>query len=165
MIQHNLEAAQAPGLLRPDPPASLRGAVKVMYAGALVCVVHTVVYLVTTGAEKAAIAARYPHLTAHHVATLGHVVAISGAVAALLGAVLYVWIARSSGQGKNGARVLGTVLFAIAVLGAAYNFVSPATALNRIFDIGECLIGLAAVVLLWQRATSAWFAFFKRPQY
>jgi Ca2+/Na+ antiporter len=165
MIKHTPDAAQVPGLLRPDPPASLLGAVVVMYAGALACAAHVVVYVMTASAEKAAIAARYPHLTAHHLATLGHVAVIVGAVLDVIGAVLFAWVARSSGKGKNGARVLGTVLFAIAILGTAYNFVSPVTALNRIFDIGECLIGLTAVVLLWQRAASAWFAYFKRPQF
>jgi len=53
MIQHNPDTAQPPRLQRPDPPASLLGAVRVMYAGALACAVHAVVYLATTGVVKA----------------------------------------------------------------------------------------------------------------
>jgi hypothetical protein len=54
MIQHTPALAQAPELQRPDPPASLLNAVKVMYLGALVSVIHGVIYLVTESSEKAA---------------------------------------------------------------------------------------------------------------
>jgi hypothetical protein len=156
---------QTTELERPDPPASLRQAVKVMYLGALLGAVHAVIYVVTAGAQKSAIAQRYPHLTPHHLATLTNIAVITGAVVAVIGAILYVWIARSCLKGKNGARVTGTVLFAIAVLGAVYDFISPLSTLNRIFVVVGVLTGLAAVVLLWQRRSSAYFAFFKRPQF
>jgi hypothetical protein len=166
MIQHNPDAAQMmPGLQRPEPPASLLRAVKVMYAGALFCAIHTVIYLVTEHAEQAALAARHPHLAASHLATLAHVVTVIDAVIALIGALLFLWIARSCKRGKNGARVTGTTFFVIAVLGLAYDLTSPETTLNLAFIVAECLIGLAAVVLLWQRGSNTYFAFFKRPQF
>jgi hypothetical protein len=165
MIKQYPNAAQTSELQRPDPPASLLRAVKVMYVGALLGAIHAVIYVVTAGAQKSAIARRYPHLTPHHLATLTHIAVITGAVVAAIGAILFVWIARSCLKGRNGARITGTVLFAVAVLGAVYDFVSPLTTLNRILVVIAVLTGLAAVVLLWQRRSSAYFTFFKRPQF
>lgn len=165
MIEQYPNAAQTSELQQPHPPTSLLRAVKVMYVGALLCAVHAVIYVVAAGAQKSAIARRYPHLTPHHLATLTHIAVITDAVVAAIGAILFVWIARWCLKGRNGARITGTVLFAIAVLGAAYDFISPATTLNRILVVPGVLTGLTAVVLLWQRRSSAYFMFFKRPQF
>jgi hypothetical protein len=165
MIRQYPNAPQASELRRPDPPASLLRAVKVMYAGALLFAVHAVIYVVTAGAQKSAIARRYPHLTAHHLATLSHITVITGTVLGAIGAIAFVWIARSCLKGRNGARITGTVFLAIAVLGAVYDFTSPLTTLNLTFVVLEVVTGLAAVVLLWQRRSSAYFTFFKRPQF
>jgi hypothetical protein len=35
---------------------------------------------------------------------------------------------------------------------------------NLIFAVAECLIGLVAVALLWQRGSHGYFAFFRRPR-
>jgi heme A synthase len=157
---------QTTDLQRPDPPASLLRAVKVMYAGAILGPIHAVIYVVTAGATKRAIEAKHPYWSASLVAATTHIAVIGGAVIVLMAAMLYVWIARSCRSGKNWARVTGTVLFAVAVLLAAYNL-GPGveTTLNMIFNFTGILIGLVAVVLLWRRASSAYFAFFKRPQF
>ncbi len=165
MIQQYPNAAQTSELQRPDPPASLRQAVKVMYVGALLGAIHAVIYVVTAGAQQSAIARRYPHLTPHHLATLTHIAVTTGAVLAVIAAILFVWIARLCLKGRNGARITGTVLFAFAVIAAAYDFISPVTTLNRIFVVLGALVGLTAVILLWQRRSSAYFTFFKRPQF
>ncbi len=165
MVQQYPTPAQASEIQRPDPPASLRQAVRVMYLGALVFAVHAVIYVVTAGAQKSAIARRYPHLTPHHLATLSDITVIIGAVLGAIGAIVFVWIARWCLKGRNGARITGTVFFAIAVLGAVYDFISPLTTLNLIFVVLEVVAGLAAVVLLWQRRSSTYFNYFKRPQF
>jgi hypothetical protein len=164
MIQYNLTPTQAPELQRPDPPASLLNAVKVIYLGALVAVIHGVIYLVTESSEKAALASKHPNLSASDLNAAAHAVQIAGAVGGLLVALLVVWIARECRSGKNWARVTGTVLFGIGALGVIYDFLSGETTLNLIGTTAGCLIGLTAIVLLWQRSSSAYFAFFKRPQ-
>ena len=166
MIQQYPNAAQKSEVQRPEPPASLLRAVKVMYAGAILGPIHTVLYVITPGATKRAIEAKHPFWPASLVSTTAGIAVIGGAVIALMAAVLYVWIARSCRSGKNWARVTGTVLFVFAVLLAAYNF-GPGveTTLSMIFNCAGVLIGLAAVVLLWQRSSSTYFTFFKRPQF
>jgi hypothetical protein len=166
MIQQYPNAPQASELQRPDPPASLLRAVQVMYVGAILAPIHAIIYVVTGSATKRAIEARHPYWSHSLVNTTTGIAVIGGAVVVLIAAVLYVWLARSCRSGKNWARVTGTVLFAISVLLTAYNF-GPGveTTLNMIFSGVGVLIGLVAVVLLWQRASSAYFAFFKRPQF
>jgi uncharacterized membrane protein len=166
MIQQYPNAAQVPELQRPDPPASLLRAVKVMYAGAILGPIHTVIYVITAGATKRAIEAKHPYWSASLVSTATGIAVIGGAIVVLIAAALYLWIARSCRSGKNWARVTGTVLFVFAVLLMAYNL-GPGveTTVNMIFNSAGILIGLVAVVLLWQPRTSAWFTFFKRPQF
>jgi hypothetical protein len=149
---------------RPRPPASLSRAAIVMYAGALLCATHSVVYVLTAGAEKATLRRKVPTMSAHHLATLTDAVVSLQAVAALIGAVAFVWIARACLKGRNGARVTGTVFFAITALATAYNFVSPEVTVNRMLMLAGVVFGLAAVVLLWRRSSNAYFAAFKRPQ-
>jgi hypothetical protein len=165
MIQPYTDAVQVPETQQPALPAPVKNAVKVMYAGAVVCAIHAIVYLVTAGAEKAAVATKYPHLSAGGVDTVMHIIVIAGAVAALLAAAMFIWLGRSSRGGKNWARVTGTVLFAIAILGALHDLAEPETTVNLAFVFAECLIGLVAVVLLWRRSSSAYFSFFSRPQF
>jgi hypothetical protein len=166
MIRQYPNAAQNSELQRPEPPASLLRAVKLMYAGAILGPIHAVIYVITAGATKRAIEAKHPYWSASLVSTTTGIAVIGGAVIVLMAAVLYAWIARSCRSGKNWARVTGTVLFACAVLLLAYNL-GPGveTTLNMIFNCVGVLIGLAAVVLLWQRSSSTYFSFFKRPQF
>jgi hypothetical protein len=165
MIQQYPNATQTSDFQRPEPPAAVLQAVRVMYLGAALSVAHAVIYVATIGAEKAALARHSPNVSAHTINTLAHIVVISESILALIGAVLFAWIARWCMKGRNGARISGTVLFAIAVLGMAYDFLSPETTLNLVFVVVVVLTGLVAVVLLWQRRSSAYFAFFKSPRF
>ncbi len=95
-----------------------------------------------------------------------------GATATLAGAVtlavllcaaeiaLWLGVARACRRGSRGARVAGTVLFALHTVGmlgvvaSSQAGLGPAKALTLI----GWLIGLGAVVALWQRPSSAFFA-------
>jgi len=159
-------AAQKSELERPHPPASLLWAVKAMYAGAVIAAIHAVIYVVTAGAQKTAIEAKHPHMSPSTVNALTTGAVIFEAVVAVLSAVLFVWIARSCLKGRSGARITGTVLFVVAVMLTAYSLGPGAvTTLAAVVIVVVDLIGLAAVVLLWQRSSSAYFTFFKRPQF
>jgi hypothetical protein len=166
MIQQHPNAAQTSEIQRPDPPASLLRAVQVMYVGAILAPIHSVIYVLTAGTTKRAIEAKHPYWSHSLVSTTTGIAVIGGAAITLMAALLYVWIARSCRSGKNWARITGTVLFAIVILLTAYDL-GPGveTTLNMIFSCAGVLIGLVAVVLLWQRPSSAYFTFFKRPQF
>ena len=90
---------------RGEAPPSVLKAVKLMYAGAAVSTVSLIVSVILPLADvagsKATLKKDHPSLTAAQVNqafTLGIAIAIiTGAV----GAVLWLWMARANGQGKN----------------------------------------------------------------
>ena len=79
---------------------------------------------------------------------------------------LWVWMARPNGQGRNWARIVSTVLFALAALqltGQA-SAGQPAShagfavmVFGLIVPVLAWLAGLAAVWLLWRPASTAFF--------
>jgi DMSO/TMAO reductase YedYZ heme-binding membrane subunit len=164
-MQSYPETERMPWTERPAPPAAVLNAVKVMYAGAAVSVIHAIAYLVTENATKAAISNKYPNWPAGTLNTVTHVGVIIGAIAGLIAAALFIWIARSCRNGKNWARVTGTVFFFIAILGTIYDLVSAEATITAILNFLNLAIGLAAVVLLWLWRSNAFFAYFKRPQF
>ena len=132
-------------------PASMVTAVRLMYAGAA----YALVWAIGTIAVAASIVKQHPVVSDHRLA---------GAVtlAVLLGAAeiaLWLGIALACRRGSSGARVAGTVLFALhtlgllGVLGSSQAGFGPAKVLTLI----GWLIGLGAVVALWQRPSSAFF--------
>jgi len=164
MLPSYPDAAQVSDYQQMTAPMSVLTAIKIMYAGAIASVLRAVVYVATQGSGKTAIERRYPHMQAGTVSTLTHVTVIAGVIVCLLGAVGFAWTARSCKSGRNWARVTATVLFVLGFLAAVYDLVSPRATAVRITSFVVCLIGLAAVVLLWRGSSSAWFKFCTRPQ-
>jgi hypothetical protein len=65
--------------------------------------------------------------------------------------------AQSCKNGKNWARITGTVLFAIGTLDTFAGLGAPIAGPVKIWAILVWLVGLAAVVFLWRRTSSAFF--------
>ncbi len=61
-------------------------------------------------------------------------------------------------RGLSWARILSTVFFGISTFSFFNGFVQPSTAIYRIDGIVEWAVGLAAIVFLWQRQSSAYYA-------
>ena len=143
---------------RPPAPPSVVRAVQVMYAGAAASLIGIIVDMTTLSSTRAEIIRRNPSLTATQVSNAEHVAIGLFIVSGLLGAALWFWIAQMSKAGRNWARIVGTVLFGIDTIsvfaGAA---AGPGGGATRIYSILIWLIGLAAVILLWQRASSQYF--------
>jgi hypothetical protein len=130
-------------------------AVRLMYAGAL----YALVWAIGVIAVAASVIRHHPIVVAGGDHRLAGAVALTVFVS-IVDIVLWLVIARGCRRGGNGARVTGTVLFALHTLGvlglvsSAQSGLGPAKALTVI----GWLIGCAAVVCLWQRASSAFFA-------
>ena len=73
---------------------------------------------------------------------------------------LWLGIARACRRGRNWARVAGTVLFALHTIGVLGVVVSSQAGLGpaKVLTLIGWLIGCGAVVFLWQRPSSAFFA-------
>jgi hypothetical protein len=158
MYQPYPGSATMPEAQRPSAPDSVRRAVYVMYAGAAATLIFTIVDLATLSTTKSNIEKHMHHLTTAAAARLGTPLIIDAVVGGLITAALWVFVARACGNGKSWARVTGTVFFAIGTVDMVGYLALPFfAAAVRIVVVVIWLIGLAAVVLLWRRSSSAFF--------
>jgi hypothetical protein len=147
----------------PVPP-SVDNAVRFMYMGAAASLIGIVIDLATVGPLRdklVAVGNNGAKLTSMQVTNSEHVAIGALLVAGVIGVVLWIWMAQSNQAGKSWARIVATVLFGIDTISliADINGASAlsGTAATRIYGIIIWLIGLAAVVLLWQRTSSDYF--------
>ena len=146
--------AGSPGAAVPLP-ASMVTAVRLMYAGAA----YALIWAIGVIAVSASIVKHYPYASASG----DHRLAGAATLAILLCAAdiaLWLGIARACRRGSSGARVAGTVLFAVHTVGVLGVVTSSQAGLGpaKMLTLIGWLIGLGAVVALWQRPSSAFFA-------
>jgi len=157
-----------------------------MYAGAVASIVSAGIEAAAVNWFKNRIQKTNTGLTANELTTFAHV--FIGAVIAggLISAALWLWMAQSCGAGKNWARITSTVFFALSTvftLSGLANSVSTSTSTSTTvggvtnttststgFAFGAVgvvvwLIGLAAIIFLWQRSSSDYFSSRSRPRY
>jgi hypothetical protein len=154
---------------RPAAPAPVLTAVKLMYAGAAVSAAGLIIGLALILVDiKAAARGRF---LGHSLATsqMRPLIITVWIVVSLVTIALWLWMARTNGQGRNWARIVSTVLFGLATLQLLHPQPpgSPAgsgvTALyygSTALFVAARLAGAAAVWLLWRPASSH---FFKPP--
>jgi hypothetical protein len=147
---------------RPPAPQSIQNAVKLMYVGAGLSAISLIVGLLTISSLKSAIqtanrTAKTP-LTASQLHTAEAVGIASIIVLGLLGIGLWLWMARANGSGKSWARVVASVLFGLNTVGLLSVIARPNSALTKIFDVLVWLVGLGAIVFLYRRDSSEYFA-------
>ena len=145
-------------------PPSITRAVRVMYVGAAASVIGIIVDLTTYSSLQNAIANRKRKngqpLTHSQVVNLAHVEVVVLVVVGLIAAGVWIWMARSCLAGKSWARITSTVLFAISTIGAFVSVGGGAVAAGgatRIYGFVVWIVGLIAIVLLWQRTSSEYF--------
>jgi hypothetical protein len=155
--------------LRPGVPRSartVRAAVQFIYGGAVVSTVNLIIVLAFIGEIKAYHAVLGHRFTAAQVSHLGlsTFVITELIVSSLVPIALWLWMARASGQGRNWARSLSTVLFGVATLDLTGAFRTPVIRLSLVpmvsgpaVPVLTWLAGLAAVWLLWRPASTAFF--------
>lgn len=151
---------------RPPVPQSITRAVQLMYAGAVASLIGIVIALTTLSSIKSQIISKNPSLTTTQVNNAEHVAIGILIASGLIGAALWLWMAQSSKAGKNWARIVSTVLFAIQTI----NVVAGASAVasggaSRIYSIVIWLIGLGAIIFLWQRSSTEYFKSSAAPRY
>jgi hypothetical protein len=140
------------------PPAPVLTAVKLMYAGAVISAVSLILTLATVGSLRTAIHNANPTLSASKLHS-AEVAAVAVAVVfGLIGIGLWLWMARANRAGKNWARITSTVFFGLETLSLLASFRQAEPALSRVVSILIWLVGLGAILLLWRRESSQYFA-------
>ncbi|MGD0068572.1 MAG: serine/threonine-protein kinase [Streptosporangiaceae bacterium] len=134
-------------------PGTMVTAVRLMYAGAAFALVYAIGFVaVVSGIIKN-----------HPTGTLARdglaAIAVPVILVSLVEIALWLWVARGCRNRRNGARVTGTVLFGIHTLGALGVLASHSNiGLARLLTVVSWLIACSAVVFLWRRPSSAFFA-------
>jgi serine/threonine protein kinase len=136
-------------------PASMVTAVRLMYAGAA----YALIWAIGVIAVSASIVKYHPLASTSGDHRLDGAVTL---VILLCAADIALWlgIARACRRGSGGARVAGTVLFAVHTVGVLGVVASGQAGLGpaKVLTLIGWLLGLGAVVALWQPASSAFFA-------
>jgi hypothetical protein len=129
-----------------------------MYAGVAVSLIGIVIDMTTLSSTRAAIIKHSPTLTTAQVNNAEHVEIGLFIASGLIGAALWLWMAQSCRAGKGWARIVSTVLFAIDTLAVLITTAGTAGGgLSRAYALVIWVVGLIAIILLWQRASSGYF--------
>ncbi len=144
--------------VRAEPPASVRNAVRLMYAGAALSAIVVIVSLLTIGSLKANILAHYPHYTAAQVHTAEVAGVITSIIGGLIAVGLWLWMAWANGRGRSWARIVAAVFFGINTLDLIVSFARVHAVGTLIVGILVWLVGLGAIVFLFSKESGAYFA-------
>ena len=148
---------QMPQLDKPPVPPQVTNAVRAMYAGAAASVVGIVIEILTVNATKTAIEKHSPNLTASQVNSTQHYLIAGAVIGGLIALAAWIFLARACRNGNSWARITATVLFGLATVDLIVSAVSPVAVPVKAWWPVVWLCGLAAVIFLWQRASTAFF--------
>jgi hypothetical protein len=157
MYQPYPSGTQMPELDKPPIPPQVTNAVRAMYAGAAASLVGILIDILTVNATKTAIERRSHHLTASQINASQHTLVIGFIVGGVIGAAVWIFLARACRGGNNWARITGTVLFGLATVDVIIGVAAPVAGAVRLWGLVTWLVGLVAVIFLWQRASTAFF--------
>ena len=141
-----------------QPPSSVVNAVRLMYAGAALSGLEIVLSLVTISSLKAAIRANDPSLTATQLNTAEGIAVGFAVVLGLIGVGLWLWMAWANRKGRNWARIVASVFFGLNTLFAFLSLARPHASLGLIFTILVWLVGLGAIVLIWNKQSAPFYS-------
>jgi hypothetical protein len=147
----------APELERRQPPATVRSAVKLMFAGAGLEVVALLVALATADSLKSAIFKANPNYTAlqaHNVEVARTGVLVFGA---LITIGLWLWMAWANDRGRRWAPIVSAVLFGINTLDLVVSFDVVHAVATLVVGVVIWLVGLAAIVFIFHKRSAPFY--------
>ena len=159
MYQPHPESGQMPpDPTRPDPPRPVRIAVLLMYTGAALSAISLIVTVLSLHAIERVIRNASSTLTAQQVHNDAIVAVTIAVVESLIAIGLWLLMAWGNNNGQNWARIVATVLFGLNTLFLLLSFVRATVSVSLAFSVLVWLIGLGAIVLLWRKESSEYFA-------
>ena len=161
MYQPYPGGGQLPEQPRPVAPGSVLTAVRLMYAGAVLAVIGLILDLTTVGSVRTALRnannnAAHP-LTTHQINTIVTAFIVLEVVIALIGVGLWLWMAWACKRGRNWARIVSSVLFGLNTLFVLLSLSRLHASLGLVPSLLVWLIGLGAIIFLWQKPSSDFF--------
>jgi hypothetical protein len=143
---------------RQEAPPSVLSAVRLMYVGAVLSGAAAIIGLTAVGSVRTTLRNQIsPALSTSQINLAVNVFIVGVVVVGLIGIGLWLWMAVKSKAGRNWARITGSVFFAINTLLLLVSATRPGATASRIVNILGWVVGLGAVILLWQRSSSDYF--------
>ena len=168
-------AGPMPGTTPPAPaslarPTSVSNAVKLMYAGAGLSVVSMILTPMSTDGIRSqiedAMAGQQGALTPDQIDGFVTFAVIISLVFGLIGVGLWLLMAWANGKGKNWARIVATVLFALSAVSFLTSLPQIGTAPLLVAVSGvTTVVGALAIFFLWRKESSAWFQAQSAPRF
>jgi hypothetical protein len=158
MVQRYPSSGQNPEPKRPERPASMQSAIRLMYAGAVLSAVILVASLLTVGAVRTAIHHTYPSYAPSRVRSTARALVASDVVLQIITVGLWLWMAAANKAGNSWARVIASVLFGLNTLFLLLGFARPHVSIGAVLNLLVWLVGLGATIMLWRSESSAYFA-------
>ena len=138
-------------------PQSVLTAVRLMYAGAALSAIETIVAVVTVGSLKTAILSKNHTLTSTQIHATEVFIVAAAVIGGVIGIALWLWMAWANGKGKNWARILSTVFFGFNTLGLLSDLVQAHVVLTLILAVLVWLVGLGAVIMMWRKESGPYY--------
>jgi hypothetical protein len=139
------------------PPRTLRVAIRLMCAGAAADLAVLITIIVTAGSVRSAVAHRYPSLAAQHEVNVHLVIDYIGASIGIVVWLVLIW---ALVRGRDRARIALMANFGVIGLSLLIGMDQGSAAFapaDLIAGAAECLIALAATVLLFTETSSCYY--------
>lgn len=164
-------ASQPPFLAPQAPPPTVLNAVRLMYAGAALSVVWLVTTLLKIGALRQALqngtfrtsgtagtfVGPSGKLTPHAISTFVTAYVAIEIILTIVFIALWIWMAWANRGGKNWARVVSSVFFGLFTLLALLALIRPTASLSLVVTVVTFLVGLGAVILIWNGKSTPYY--------
>jgi hypothetical protein len=146
--------AQPPG----HPPTTVVLATRLMYAGAALTAIGLVLSVIAIATGEQSLRDSHPHATVAQLHATQNFLITIAVVSGLLEIGAWLLMARANRSGLKWARIAATVLFALGTWNLIAHIIGAGTATNLAYTAATWLVGASAVVFLWQRQSSGYFA-------
>jgi hypothetical protein len=143
-------------------PQSVRTAVILMYVGAGLSALSLIGSLALSGRIKNAVgkalrnAKTSKPLTASQIHSAENIYFVFVVLVLVVAVAFWLWMAYANGRGRGWARILASVFFGLDTI--LLIFSGSRTAATLALTGLEWLVGLAAIIFLWRRDTTAYIA-------
>ncbi len=147
---------------KPEPPSSILTAVKLMYAGAVLSLLWTLLVLPQRDVLRDALDDQDLDMTASELDSLINAVIGAMVVVGLITVGLWILMARTNRNGRSWARVVATILGAIAILVGLLGLLQV-DAIGLVMNLALIVLAVWILVLLYRRESSEYYSAVSQP--
>ncbi|TDE00912.1 hypothetical protein [Jiangella asiatica] len=142
---------------RPEPPAQILTAAKLMYVGAVLSGLLLLFTFLSRDAIRDAVEDSDSSLSADEIDAAVNLTIGVGIVVGLIGVGLWLWMAAANKAGKSWARVVATILGGLNILFTLFSL-SGGGGLNLIVNVVQIALAAYILYLLYRPESSQYYA-------